>query len=414
MKIAYLINVYPMTSLSFVRREIQALEAQGIKVTRYSLRPREKDLPTAADREEATRTRTVLEASLAEFGSAVGALLLHRPAAFVRALATAVSIGRRSDRGLLRHLAYFLEACVLYRWLQADPVDHVHAHFATNPAAVALLCHEMGGPAFSFTVHGPHEFDMPAFIGLGEKIRRAAFTVAVSDYGRSQLYRWARFEDWPKLHVVRCGVPRDLLEAPPTRVPDVQRFVCVARFGEQKGHLLLIEAAARLQAEGLHFELLLVGDGPMRGEIERRIRENHLGGRVVLPGLMSGDEVRDAIVGSRAMVLPSFAEGLPVVIMESLALGRPVISTAIAGTPELVQPSVNGWLVPAGAVDPLAEAMKEVLRCSPEQLTRMGRAGAELVAHNHDALREGQRLAELFRDAIARSAARSTKRRQRV
>ena len=405
MRIAYLVNVYPMTSLTFVRREIQALEGMGFEVLRFSIRPPEKDLPEAADREEATRTRCLLRAGAGTYALAMGSLIFSRPLAFLRALGAAIRLGRRSQRGLLVHLAYLAEACVLYRWLVPARVQHVHAHFATNPTAVALLCHELGGPRFSFTVHGPHEFDMPEFIGLRKKIERAAFVVAISSYGRSQLCRWARHEDWVKIQVVHCGLPREILGAPLVEVPDNGCLVCVARLGEQKGHLLLIEAASQLAAQDVPFEILLVGDGPMRGPIEELIRRHGLEQRIRLCGMMGGEEVARVIRSARALVLPSFAEGLPVVIMEALALGRPVVTTAIAGTPELVQPNVNGWLVPAGSVDALREALREVLRAPVERLSQMGRSGAELVAREHDVVKEAQRLAALFRGVAGAAAA---------
>jgi len=398
-KIAYLVNVYPTTSHTFIRREIHALEGLGFEVARYTIRPPEPDLPAAVDREEAARTRCILRAGPVELARAALGALLSRPAAFARALGAALRLSRTSHRGLALHLAYLLEACVLFRWLRAGGADHLHAHFATNPAAVALLCRELGGPPFSFTVHGPHEFDMPEMIGLGQKIERAAFAVAISSYGRSQLCRWARHQDWGKLEVVHCGLPREYFDPPLTEVPGNQRLVCVARLGEQKGHLLLVEAAAQLAERGVAFEIVLIGDGPMRDPIERLIRKHGLEDRILLRGKMDGDQVQESIRSSRAMVLPSFAEGLPVVIMEALALGRPVVTTAIAGTPELVRPGVNGWLVPAGSVEALREAMREVLCTPPSRLSEMGRRGAELVAREHDVTREAQRLAELFRRA---------------
>jgi colanic acid/amylovoran biosynthesis glycosyltransferase len=397
LKIAYLVNQYPLTSHSFIRREIHALESQGVEVLRFSLRRTREDLPTEADRDELPLTRAVLDAGIAGHLLALLALLLTRPASLVRALARAVRIGWRSDRGLLRHLAYLAEACVLARWLRKAGVDHLHAHFGTNPATVALLCHDLGGPGFSFTVHGPEEFDKPEFLGLAEKIRQAAFVIAISSFGRSQLCRWARHEDWQKIHVVRCGLGQDLLRARLSPVPSGPRLVCVARLSEQKGHLLLVAAAARLAAEGSVFEIVLAGDGPLRAVVEEQIEHLGIGGRIRLAGWMSASQVREAIVGSRALVLPSFAEGLPVVVMEALALGRPVITTAIAGIPELVQSGVTGWLVPAGSVDDLVTAMREALHAPPERLAEMGRAGAALVAHQHDAANEACKLAALFR-----------------
>lgn len=397
MKVGYLVNQYPRTSHSFIRREIRALEAAGVEVLRYSLRPVTEELPSEADRLEAARTRFVLDAGPAGLALAALRQALRRPAAFARALRLALRLGHRSDRGLPRHLAYLAEACVLAGWLERDGAVHLHAHFGTNPAAVAALCHALGGPRYSFTVHGPEEFDRPEALHLGEKIRGAAFAVAVSSYGRSQLYRWARHADWPKIQVVRCGLDEALLRAPATPVPAAPRLVCVARLSEQKGHLLLVEAAARLAAEGRAFELVLAGDGPLRPQVEAAVARAGLEGRVRLAGWMGADAVREAILASRALVLPSFAEGLPVVVMEALALGRPVVTTAIAGTPELVEPGTTGWLVPAGSVEALVDALRAALDAEPSRLAAMGRAGAALVARLHDAAAEAAKLAALFR-----------------
>ena len=167
----------------------------------------------------------------------------------------------------------------------------------------------------------------------------------------------------------------------------------VGRLAEQKGQLLLIDAAARLRERGLEFELVLVGDGPLRVEIEGLIDRLDLRGHVRVTGYLGTAEVRRELEAARAMVLPSFAEGLPVVIMEAMALGRPVISTYVAGIPELVEPGRNGWLVPAGAIDPLVEAMAEALAADPAELEAMGRAGAARVAERHDAAAEARTLA---------------------
>jgi colanic acid/amylovoran biosynthesis glycosyltransferase len=398
-RIAYVVNQYPRTSHSFIRREIEALERKGLEVLRFSLRPLREPLASDADRKEVARTRVVLDAGVAGHALALAAVAVRRPAALARAMGIAVALGWRSDRGVLRHLVYLAEACVLARWLRAADVDHLHAHFGTNSAAVALLCHAVGGPKFSFTVHGPEEFDRPELLRLREKVRRAGFVVAISNFARSQLFRWTRHEDWHKVHVVRCGLGADLLRAALSPVPADPRLVCVARISEQKGHLLLVEAAARLAAEGLRFEIVLAGDGPLRGTVEDVVRRSGLERHVRFAGWIGSDEVREAIVSSRALVLPSFAEGLPVVITEALALGRPVITTAIAGIPEIVQPGVTGWVVPAGDVDALARAMRAALEASTDELGEMGRAGAAFVARHHDAGRETEILARLFRGA---------------
>jgi glycosyltransferase involved in cell wall biosynthesis len=235
---------------------------------------------------------------------------------------------------------------------------------------------------------------------LGEKIARAAFVVAVSEYGRSQLYRWSAYPDWHKIHVVHCGVDASFLTGEPPELADTARLVCVGRLAEQKGQLLLIEAASRLKRDGVRFEIILVGDGGMREEIESQIARHGLSEQVRITGWKTNTEVRDEILASRAMILPSFAEGLPVVVMEALALRRPVISTYVAGIPELVDVAKCGYLVPAGSVEELARAMKEVLGTSVEVLRAMGREGARRVAERHDACVEARKLSRLFRALV--------------
>ena len=398
-KTGYLTNMYPKVSHTFIRREIAALESMGLSVERFSIRPSGERLVDEADRREQQITRVILARWAPGVLLRAAGVLATRPVRFLRALLLAVRSGWRSDRGILVNLAYLAEACVLLGWSRKARIEHLHAHFGTNPAAVAMLCRELGGPPYSFTVHGPGEFDRAPGLALDEKIARAAFVVAISDFGRSQLYRWSRRESWSKIHIIRCGLNGAFLKAPHSPVPPARRLVCVGRLSEEKGQLLLIEAAHRLIGEGGDLKLALVGDGPLRAEIEELIDKLELRSHVEITGWVSSDQVRREMLNSRALVLPSFAEGLPVVLMEALALGRPAISTFVAGIPELVQPGVCGWLVPAGSLDSLVSAMREALRMPVQQLEKMGRAGAARVAELHNARTEAEKLAALFRNA---------------
>ncbi len=271
------------------------------------------------------------------------------PQRWFQALGLAIQVGRHSDRGLLVSLVYFVEACVLLHWLRSARVDHVHCHFATKATAVAMLCHELGGPTYSFTVHGPHEFDKPEAIALREKITRAAFVVAISSFTKSQLLRWCSYKQWSKIHVVHCGVDQLFLSQPHTPLTPHPSFVCVGRISEQKGHLILLEAISMLATQGEQFKVVLVGDGPLRSDTETLIHQLKLQGYIEITGWATNAEVQRHILNSQVMVVPSFAEGLPVVVMEALALGRPVLATYIAGMAELVTPGLCGWLVPAGS-----------------------------------------------------------------
>ena len=392
MRIAYLVNRYPAVSHSFIRREILGLEALGHEVVRFSIRPVPGDLPDPADVLERERTRIVLKQGA---GALIGAALamLGRPRRLWRAARAAFAMAGYGLKPKLRHLAYLVEAA----WLatRVKGIDHLHAHFGTNPAAVARLVHILSGVPYSFTVHGPEEYDFPLGYALGAKVASAKFAVAISSFGRSQLMRWAAYEDWPKLHVVRCGVDDAFADAAPAPPQPAATLCCVARLSGQKGLPLLIEAAQRLRDRNVGFQLTLIGDGEMRGNITAMIDRAELGGQVTITGYLSAAGVRERIEASRAMVLPSFAEGLPVVIMEALALGVPVLTTAIAGIPELVDERC-GWLVPAGSVEALADAMEKVLAEDPAELRAMGQIGRARVLALHDARANAAALAALI------------------
>jgi glycosyltransferase involved in cell wall biosynthesis len=248
-------------------------------------------------------------------------------------------------------------------------------------------------------MHGPEEFDAPRGNCLREKIHHARFVVAICEFTRSQLYRWAEYHDWSKIHVIHVGVSPLFLEHGPAPIPAAPRLVNIGRIVEQKGQAVLVEAAARLRDRGVDFELSIVGDGPMRGEIERLIERHHLQDRVRITGYLSNQGVLQQILASRALILPSFAEGLPGVFFESLALGRPVVTTYLAGHPELIEEGKSGWLVPAGAVEPLVDAMAKILQAQPADLEVMGRAGANRVAEQHDFYKEARKLIGLFENA---------------
>jgi glycosyltransferase involved in cell wall biosynthesis len=395
-RIAYFVNRYPKVSHSFIRREILALERQGFAILRVALRGHDDVMASEEDLEERKRTRYVLQGGMGGLPGAVLGAMLTAPGRFLAALGLALRMGWRAERPMAYHVAYLAEACCLVRWLRAFGATHLHAHFGTNPAEVAMLAHALGGPPYSFTVHGPEEFDKAQRLGIGEKVGRAAFVVAVSSHGRSQLFRWVAHKDWPKVKLVRCGLESAFHELPPTPPPAAPRLVCVGRLCEQKGQQLLLQATHRLAKKGLALQLVLAGDGEMRGQIEKLIAEYGLAGEVTVTGWLGGARVREEILAARALVLPSFAEGLPVAIMEAMALRRPVLATYVGGIPELVRPEVNGWLVAAGDVDALARAMADCLACSSERLLAMGEAARASVLQAHSIDVEAAKLAALF------------------
>src|SRR6056297_868452 len=238
-KIAYLVNQYPLPSSTFIRREIEALEQLGVEVQRYSIRQSKKKLKDAKDLMEASRTRVLLELGPSGLIFATCRMLIKHPWRMLKACRLTRKIVWHSDRGLLINFIYLAEACVLIEMLQAEEIDHVHAHYGTNSTSVAMLCRELGGPAYSFTSHGPDEFDKPQFLRLGEKVARSKFAVAISEYGRSQIYRWTEYKHWKKIHVVHCGLDQEFLHAETTPPSSASRLLFIGRLSEQKGDSLV-------------------------------------------------------------------------------------------------------------------------------------------------------------------------------
>lgn len=396
MKLAYILNAYPQPSQSFIRRELNALEAQGHEVVRFAMRPGEAPLVDAQDQAEAEVTEYILKAGSIALLTGLFKALLVNPGRWIRALRLAVECGRRSEVGVLRHVIYLAEAARVAERCNAQGVSHAHAHFGTNAAAVAMLAHVLGGPRYSFTVHGPEEFDSPRALSLGTKIAHSAFTVAISHYGRSQLCRWAAPGDWEKIEVVHCGIVPERFPDPAPLPDGALRMVAIGRFVEQKGQLVLIDALAKLRASHPDIHLTLIGDGEMRGEIEARIARAELNDQVTLTGWVDETRILAELNAAHALVMSSFAEGLPMVIMEAMAAGRVVLATHIAGTPELVVPGETGWLVPAGDVDGLVAAIAKLSETPKQELQKIADAGRIRALERHDVAQEAAKLAELM------------------
>lgn len=400
MRVAYFTNQYPTVSHSFIRREIMALERHGVEVIRVALRGWSEPLATPEDLVERGKTSYLLRNGLTGLLGPVLRRLVRSPAALLRAMGRASGMSRMSERPWPYHLVYLAEACALVERLQAERVEHLHVHFGTNPTEVALLARILGGPPFSFTAHGPDEFDRPQGLHLREKIEGASGVVAISSYGRSQLYRWVGHAHWHKIHVVHCGLEEAFYEPSPEQpVPQTPRLVCVGRLCEQKGQLLLLDAVRLLRDRGRHLQLVLAGDGEMRAELEAFIERHDLSSSVSITGWISSNRVRQELLAARALVLASFAEGLPVVIMEAMALGRPVLTTSIAGIPELVRHGVDGWLVPAGDVQALVDQIEVVLSAPAEQLQLMGASARARAIKRHAIDTEVAKILRLFRAA---------------
>lgn len=402
MKIAYLVNTYPRPSHTFIRREIRALERRGFKIHRFAMRSERGSLVDPADLAEDDVTEHVLHVGKGKLLRSALHWMTAHPAGSIRAFTAALQCGAHGaggspgTGGRLRHMIYLLEAAYIAQRSADLKIEHVHAHFGTNSTTVAMLSRLMGGPRYSFTVHGPEEFDAPLPLALGDKMRHAAFTVAISSFGRSQLYRWAALADWKKLAVVHCGIEPEKFTAPKASPTGGPHLVAIGRLAEQKGFSLLIEAMSLAVSTHPDLRLTVVGDGPMRPEIEALIAANALSGNVTLAGWQDEAGVARALGAAQALILPSFAEGLPMVVMEAMAAGRPVIATAIAGVPELVVQGETGWIVPAGDALGLAEAIAALAKTPADQLAAMGQTARSRVFERHDIDVEAAKLAALI------------------
>ncbi len=383
MKIGYLMNSYPMTSTTFIRREIESLEELGLEIKRYAVRHWREKLVDPLDIVDQARTHYLLTGNTYALLKSFFVAIFLNPIGFFRALSLWVKVCRNSGSLSIKHFAYLLQATYFYRLCKQDNLQHVHVHFSTNATTVAMLAKQMGGASYSFTAHGPDEFVDPSIISMNLKVQHAAFVVAISNYCRVQLVRFSSYEYWDKIIISHCGINVD--EFTPNYEFDAnnQSLVCVGRLCPQKAQLLFPPALAKLKNEFPHMKLHFIGDGESRAALETAIDQYDVRNMVVLHGWKANTEVKELLSKSRALLLPSFAEGLPVVIMESFALGRPVISTYIAGIPELVDEKC-GWMIPAGSIDHIASAIRQALKASPKVLSEKGKEGRRRVEVEHN------------------------------
>jgi len=396
-RIAYLTGEYPKVSHTFIQREAEALRGHGLEVMTCSVRRIGPENLTGPEERAAQASTFYLLAAARNPLRLVrdhGAALVRAPGRYLRALGLAWRTRPPGLKAALYQLFYFVEAGVLAAELRRRGVEHLHNHFANSSCTVAMLTSEISGIPFSFTMHGPAVFFEAEKWRLDEKIARAAFVSCISHFCRSQGMIWAAPEHWARMRIVHCGVEPARYGRDPDRAAG-KRLVFVGRLAAVKGVPVLLEALARLRAQDPEVTLTLVGDGPERGWIEAHIGELGLGDAVTITGYLSQEAVAGELAKADIFVLPSFAEGVPVVLMEAMATGLPVVTTRIAGIPELVEDGVSGLVVPPGDVVGLAEALGALL-ADPARRTEMGAAGRAHVVAEHDIAKEAAWLAEIL------------------
>ncbi|MDA7429909.1 glycosyltransferase family 4 protein [Primorskyibacter aestuariivivens] len=400
-KIAYLTGEYPRATDTFIQREVAALRDLGWEIETCSIRRTGAEhLVGEEQRSEQARTFPVLDAAKNPLRLTRAKLRAFRhPARYFRAFALAWRTAPKGIKGWLWQMFYFAEALMLAEHLERHGVTHLHNHIAKASCTVAMLTSELTGIPYSFTLHGPDIFFEPLHWRLDEKIARARFVACISEFCRSQAMVFSDRAHWDKLHIVHCGVePTRYDPAPRSGAP---HLLFVGRLAAVKGVPVLFEALERLDVPGLR--VTLIGDGPERADLEREAAERGLADVVEFAGYRSQSEVAEALRETDALVLPSFAEGVPVVLMEAMAAARPVVTTRIAGVPELVEDGVSGRLVPPGDVDALVEALREILS-DADLRARLGAAGREKVCAEFDIGKEAAWLSRLLESYVSENS----------
>lgn len=403
MRLAYLVSQYPAINHTFILREIRALRRLGLELHVISIRPPDRPLDELSEeeREEALNTFTVLAAGVGHVLAAHLATMLRRPAAYFGGMLYALRLARLDFRKAFANLLYFGEAVVVGRRLLARALRHVHTHFSST---VALLAARVFPLTFSTTIHGPDEFTDVAGFYIPEKVARAAFLCAISQYGLSQLMKASDPRHWHKLEVCPLGVDPSLFQPRPHRDnPEPFQILCVGRLAPAKAQQVLIKAVDRLRRQGRAVCLRLVGDGPERPRLETLIADRGLRDCVRLEGFCDQERVRAFYRDADLFALPSFAEGLPVVLMEAMAMEIPCVATGITGIPELIRHGIDGWLVPPADEEQLAAAIAHLMD-DPALRRQLGQSARARILHKYHLERNTERLAGIYRRRLASSA----------
>jgi glycosyltransferase involved in cell wall biosynthesis len=399
------VSRYPAISHVFIQREVLALRRAGVEVATFSIRrDGDHELLSAVDRDEDARTHVLVPAAPLDLARSHLAAFARGPGRYLATLRLAIRLRGAGAKAALWQLFYFAEAALMWRQCSARGIRHIHAHHANVATDVALLAAHLGGDdwSWSFTMHGSTEFFDVREHRLAQKADLARFVVCVSDHGRSQIMSLVEPALWDKLVVVHCGVDVDAFQPPAEHESGggSAEILTVGRVVPVKGQSLLVEAVAELCRRGVDARLTVVGDGPQLADLRSRAAGLGVADRVELAGSVGQHEIAGRYARADVFALPSFAEGLPVVLVEAMASGLPVVASRITGVPELVDEGIAGWLVTPGRADELTDALERVLRDPPERRRAMGLAGREKVVAEFDIERTARALLDVFEERV--------------
>jgi len=395
--LAYLVSQYPAVSHTFILREIQQLRQFGIAIRTATVKPSTPGPSgfTEAESREAVATFCVKTRSPLRIVLDHGTCFARWPRAYLAGLSAAFRLAGLDLKAVLYHLLYFGEAVVVGEWMRRNALDHLHVHFANAAATVAMLIGKTHGFPYSMTVHGPDEFYDTAFYHLREKVEGASFICCISRFCRSQLMKTSSPDNWEKMEICPLGVDPEVFQ--PRRCTPESEFhiLCVGRLTPAKGQAVLLAATAKLVERGRRVHADFVGDGPDRNALERQAARLSITRNATFHGAVNQDQIADMLARADVFALPSFAEGVPVSLMEAMAMEISCVSTTIAGIPELIESGKEGVLVPPSDPDLLAAAI-ETLIDDPELRLRLARAGRRKVIESYNLRVNVERLAAIF------------------
>jgi len=396
-RIAYLLSQYPAVSHTFFLKEILGLRQIGFEIEAASVNPPDRAIAKlpSLEAEEAYKTYYLKEVNIWKAIHTLVTITVVRPRVVLRGLRAAVSLGSWDLHRQIYAFFYMIEALLLGHWMHERALHHLHVHFGGPVSTVAMLACQAWGFDYSITIHGPEEFYEVDACYLARKIERAKFIFCISDFCRSQLMKYCDPAGWGKMHVVPLGIDTEEFRPVYREANLPLRIVCVGRLVPAKGQHILLRGFSRLRSKGHALQLIFVGDGPDRPSLEREVAEHALSNHVTFCGALNHDRAREQVAQADIFALASFAEGIPVALMEAMAMGIPCVSTIIAGIPELIRDNIDGLLVPASSVESFSSAI-ESLVLDQELRQRLGASARARVIEHYNLVDNLKVLASTF------------------
>ena len=396
-RIAYLVSQYPAASHTFILREILELRRLGCEIHVASIRAADRPFAQLApdEQQEQQTTFYVKPKGVVRIMSSNALVFCMRPFSYLSALVYGWRLAGLNVRAAFFNLGYLAEAAVVADWMRRQGLSHLHMHFTSTVGLFAVRLRPLRASA---TIHGSDEFIDPLGFHLTEKIRAFHLLCTVSEYGRSQLMRFSDQTQWSKFRISRLGVDPTLYSPRPFREnPCPFEILFVGRLVPVKGLFILIAALDRLVREGRQIRLRFAGDGQDRAGLALNVAERGLNPYVVFEGWQNPDGVRALYQQADIFVLPSFAEGVPVVLMEAMAMEIPCVTTRITGIPELIRDQVSGLLVTPSSDEELAAAIGRLMDDS--KLRReLGTSARRRILENYDMRHNIAQLGAIFRE----------------